>query len=188
VRQYEQEAAKNRANRIWIQTYQLRYQATSRWYVVTDFLRRENRIAQLNWSRFKESPIDTVIITDLHARGGHTFALRHGSNTLSVEGGYKLFEQDRHNLAGVSTPGLPTRQAALHSITLQHGPSVALVWELPGRGRILLDGWVQWATTQYKYRLSDEIFVGQTYTAEQLNNVERRVYVFFNLTGQILLR
>lgn len=188
VRAFQQEQAKNRANRIWIQNYQVRYTAPSRWYGLVDLLRRENRIAQLNWARFSETPIDTVVITDLHLRGGRTFSSPKLGGDLSIELGYKLFRQDRHYLAGVSVPGLPTRQAALHAITLQHGPSTTLVWELPGRGRILLDGWLQWARTRNRYKLSNELFVGQTFTADQLAFVDRHLYVFFNLTGQVLLR
>jgi len=188
VRQFALEESKNRANRIWIQQYQARYQATPSWYFLVDGLRRENRIAQLNWSRFKESPIDTIVLIDLHLRAGHTLVSRHKGTSLSIEGGYKLVRQDRHNLAGVTQPGLPTRQAALHTITAQQGPSIALAWELPGRGRILLDSWLQWAVTRYKYRLSEQIFVGQTYTASQLNTPDKHLYVFFNLTGQLLLR
>jgi hypothetical protein len=187
VRQFAQEESKNRANRIWIQTYQLRYQAPKRYYLLADLLRRENRIAQLNWSRFTESPIDTVILTDLHLRLGRTFSHRPSGTDITLEAGYKLFRQSRHNLAGVSTPGQPTRQAALHTITRQHGPSLMAVWELPGRGRILLDTWLQWATTKYRYRPSNELFIGQTYTSAQLGAVDRRLYPFFTITGQILL-
>lgn len=188
VREFAQEQAKNRANRIWIQNYQLRYNAPRRWYALADLLRRENRIAQLNWAQFSETPIDTVVVTDLHLRGGKSFASARLGGEISIEAGYKLFRQDRHYLAGVAVPGLPTRQAALHTITLQHGPSTALVWELPGRGRIILDGWLQWARTRNRYKLSNEVFVGQTYSAEQLAVVDRRLYVFFNLTGQVVLK
>ncbi len=186
VRQFAQEQAKNRSNRIWIQTYQARYQAPRQFYWLTDYIRRENRIAQLNWERFTESPIDTVVINDLHTRVGKTLRWAGSAATVSLEAGYKLFKQDRHFIGGVSTAGLPTRQAALHNITLQHGPTTAVVWELPGRGRIVADGWVQWARTRNRFKITEEPFVGQTYRAEDLQAVERRLYFFFNVQGQVL--
>ena len=188
VRDFEQEASKNRANRIWLQNYTMRYQGPRGWFFSGEAIRRENRLALLNWHNFTESPIDTVIQTDLHGKVGRMLYLKKGGTQLTVQAGFKLFRQDRHYLAGVTETGKPTRQAALHAITLQNGPTAALVWELPGRGRISLDGWYQFATTVNRYQLSDEVFIGQTFSAADLSFVNYKEYFFFNLTGAVVLR
>jgi hypothetical protein len=190
VRRYDSEAEKNRSNRIWILQHNLSLRLPQGFAAKVDLLRRENRIAQLNWVRFSENPIDTVVITEFHPRLGRSWvpvaSISSSTWQLTTEAGYKLFRQSRRYLAGLAVAGSPTRQIALHTITVQHGPSANMQINWPGRGSINADCWAQWQVVRNRYRISEQPFIGASFRQTDLDRVTTQFYFFFNLSGSLL--
>jgi hypothetical protein len=182
VRDFEGQQDKNRSNRILLFNHQIEYRLASRWRILAELLRRENRLSQLNWEKFSESPIDTVTLYDLAVRSQYLSA-QDFNGQWSVQLGYRAFWQVRKSRASLSDPSVGAKLIYLKSYFVQQGPQLKFLFRKDDR--ILLQGelWLQWSEQFFAYSRSDKVYLGNNYTPEQLASRDRRFLPFFSLQG-----
>jgi hypothetical protein len=185
VRDRASEQARNRASRVLEQTQSLSYQLRPRLLLLADYVRRENRVGQLQWQQFRESPLDTSITHDLTAGARQSWGGKRGTTSLRL--GYRLLEQRNYGRAALlpeTTTGPASTLIFLHSITRQHGPEVAV--ERRANAGFTLAGslWLQWMRTYSTYTPGRGVFSGSSYTAADLAQETRRVVPYFELTAE----
>ena len=183
VRDLAAEQARNRASRVLEQTQSLTYQLRPRLLLLADYVRRENRVGQLNWARFRESPLDTSVTHDFAAGARQSWSGRRGSTSLRL--GYRLLEQRNYGRAAL----LPEPSAAnptatliyLHGITRQQGPELAVERRAPAGFSLTASVWLQWLRTFSTYRAGPGAFIGSSYSALDLARETRRLLPYFEL-------
>ena len=182
VRDFESQQDKNRSNRVLIFNHQIDYRLSGRWRILSELLRRENRLSQLNWGRFSESPIDTVIVYDLAARTQYQSASEFNGQ-WSVQAGYRAFWQIRKSRASISDPSSGAKLIYLKSYFVQQGPQIRFLFRKDERIQVQGEIWLQWSQQFYSYSKSDKIYLGNNFTEQQLASRERRFLPFFTLQG-----
>ena len=185
VRDLTSEQARNRASRVLEQTQALTYQLRPRLLLLADYARRENRVGQLDWTRFRESPLDTSVTHDFSVGARQSWAGPKGSTSLRL--GYRLLEQRNYGRAALETDA-PTGPAAtliyLHSITRQQGPEVAVERRATAGFTLTASIWLQWLRTYSTYTTGQGAYTGSTYTALDLDRETRRLLPYFELTAE----
>ena len=185
VRDRATEQARNRASRVLEQTQSISYQLRPRLLLLADYARRENRVGQLQWEQFRESPLDTSVTHDLTAGLRQTWAGRRGGTSLRL--GYRLLEQRNYGRAALITDD-PTGPASvliyLHNITRQHGPELAVERHTPAGFNLVASVWLQWMRTFSTYEPGRGAFTGTSYTAADLDRETRRILPYFELTAE----
>ena len=185
VRDQPAEQARNRASRVLEQTQSLTYQLRPRLLLLADYQRRENRVGQLNWTRFRESPLDTSVTHDLSIGGRQSWAGPRGSTSLRL--GYRLLEQRNYGRAALQLDNLtgPASQLVyLHTITRQQGPEVAVERRTPAGFNLTASIWLQWLRTYSAYSVGKGAYAGSSYTAVDLAQETRRVLPYFELAAE----
>ncbi|OON70820.1 hypothetical protein [Hymenobacter sp. CRA2] len=186
VRDRPSEQLRNRASRVLELEQHLQWEVRPQWLLTLDYQRRENRIGQLNWQAFKESPLDTTIIHDLSL--GMRRGWRGVRGQSSVRAGYRFLEQRSHQRAallpeGSGSPGL----IYLHALTRQQGPELS--YERRAGPLVLTTSlWLQQLQNLYRYRAGRGSYVGSTYTAEELAQTNKRLLPYFELLLEWQLR
>lgn len=181
VRDFESQQDKNRSNRVLLIAHQGEYRFNQKWKVMGDFLRRENRLSQLNWERFSESPIDTVTIYDISMKG--QLAQNQSGSEKGFQLGYRAYWQVRKAKASLIDPGNGARLIFLRTVIIQQGPQLRFIWSKPGKFSLSAEVWMQWSSQYFTYKKSDESFLGNNYTAEQLAFRDDRFLPFFTING-----
>ncbi len=186
VRDLATEQARNRASRVLEQTQGLTYQLRPRLLLLADYARRENRVGQLNWTRFRESPLDTSVTHDLTASLRQSWAGRRGGTSLRL--GYRLLEQRNYGRAALlpDGPGPATSSSLIYlrGITRQQGPEVAVERHATAGFHLTASVWLQWLRTYSTYAVGPGTFVGSSYSALDLARETRRVLPYFELTAE----
>jgi hypothetical protein len=183
VRNFATEQLKNRSNRIFLTNHNIDATLTKRWHTLIDFTRRENRLSLLNWSEFKESPLDTVVIYDASIRFQYYWQNSKGSSVQTFAG-YRYFRQTRQNEVGLSTETGGVLAIALDNIILQHGPRFGLSWQTSFGLYCYMDLWLQTNRVYYRYDPTTRIYLGQSYTAEQLAQQQNQFLPYFTITAR----
>jgi len=186
VRDQATEQARNRASRVLEQTQSISYQLRPRLLLLADYVRRENRVGQLDWTRFRESPLDTSVTHDLNIGARQSWAGPRGSTSLRL--GYRLLEQRNYGRAAL----LPEPTAAsstinliyLHGITRQQGPEVAVERRATAGFNLTASLWLQWMRTYSTYTVGRGSFIGTSYSAGDLARETERVLPYFELTAE----
>ena len=185
VRDLTSEQARNRASRVLEQTQSLTYQLRPRLLLLADYVRRENRVGQLNWTKFRESPLDTSVTHDFSAGARQSWVGPRGSTSLRL--GYRLLEQRNYGRAAllpdVSAANPASTVIYLHNITRQQGPEVAVERRAPGFA-LTASLWLQWMRTFSTYTTGKGAFIGSSYSAVDLERETRRVLPYFELTAE----
>ena len=185
VRDQPTEQARNRASRVLEQTQSLTYQLRPHLLLLADYQRRENRVGQLDWTRFRESPLDTSVTHDLSIGGRQSWTGRRGSTSLRL--GYRLLEQRNYGRAALQldNPTGPASQLIyLHSITRQQGPEVAVERRATAGFNLTASVWLQWLRTYSAYSVGKGAYAGSSYTAVDLAQETRRVLPYFELAAE----
>ena len=175
VRDFAAQQDKNRSNRVLLFQHQIDYRTGSRSGIVAEILRRENRLSQLNWNRFSESPIDTVVVSDLALRYRLVY------RGVALQGGYRAFWQLRKSRASMPDPGQGASLIFLKSYFVQQGPQLRMEKDAGRRLRLQGELWLQWTSQFFRFSKSNLPYFGSPVTAEQLAVRERRVLPFFSL-------
>lgn len=187
VRDFESVQDKNRSNRVLIFNNQATYTFSARWKLFADALRRENRLSQLNWGNFSESPIDTVTIYDLSLRTQYQQTAN--QNTVwSVQAGYRAFWQVRKSKASLTDPAQGARLIFLRHYIVQQGPQLKVLWQASQRWEFMSEFWLQWTSQYYRYQEAADVYIGSSYTSEQLAFKDRRFLPYFTVKGLYFLR
>lgn len=187
VRDRPSEQARNRASRVLELEQHLQWEVRPQWLLLLDYQRRENRIGQLNWAAFKESPLDTTIVHDLSAGLRRGWRGVRGQSSLRV--GYRFLEQRSHQRAalvpeGAGLPGL----IYLRTLTRQQGPELAFE-RRAGAFVLTTSLWLQQLQNLYRYRPGQGSYVGgSSYTAEELQVRSSRLLPYFELLLEYQLR
>ena len=188
VRDRASEQVRNRASRVLEQTQSLTYQLRPRLLVLVDFVRRENRLGQLQWPAFRESPLDTSITQDFGVALRQSWAGVRGATTLRL--GYHLLEQRGYGLAtllpnaGGSGPAAPKAAAIyLHQITRQHGPEAAIERRATAGFTLAASLWLQWRRTFSTYETGQGLPRGSGYLVADLARETRQLVPYFEITG-----
>lgn len=186
VRDLAAEQARNRASRVLEQTQSITYQLRPRLLLLADYVRRENRVGQLNWTQFRESPLDTSVTHDLSIGGRQSWVGTTGSTSLRL--GYRLLEQRNYGRAALvldQPTGPSTALIYLHTITRQQGPELA-VERHSGSGSFNLTAsiWLQWMRTYSSYTRGKGTYSGSSYTALDLDRDTRRLLPYFELAAE----
>jgi hypothetical protein len=181
VRDFENQQDKNRSNRVLIFSHQAEYWFDQKWKLLADLLRRENRLSQLNWERFSESPIDTVTIYDLSLKGQYAFGEK--GEERGLQWGYRAYWQVRKAKASLLDPAVGSKLIFLRTVIIQQGPQIRWVWSKPGRYSLSADFWLQWSSQYFTYKRSDEVFLGNSYTTEQLAFRDHRFLPYFTINA-----
>ena len=185
VRDRASEQARSRASRVLEQTQSLSYQPRPRLLLLADYVRRENRVGQLDWARFRESPLDTSVTHDFSLGARQSWAGPRGSASLRL--GYRLLEQRNYGRAALlldNPTGPATSLIYLHSITRQHGPEVAVERRSAAGFSLTASVWLQWLRTFSTYTTGPGTFAGSSYTALDLARETRRVLPYFELAAE----
>ncbi|MBF9222849.1 hypothetical protein [Hymenobacter ruricola] len=186
VRDQPTEQARNRASRVLEQTQGLTYQLRPRLLLLADYVRRENRVGQLNWDQFRESPLDTSVTHDFSIGARQGWAGPRGSTSLRL--GYRLLEQRNYGRAALlpeaTAPNLAPQLIYLHNITRQHGPEVAVERHATAGFNLTASLWLQWLRTFSTYAVGRGSFVGSSYSALDLARETSRVLPYFELTAE----
>ncbi len=186
VRDQAAEQARNRASRVLEQTQSLSFALRPRLLLLADYVRRENRVGQLQWSAFKESPLDTSVIHDLTAGLRQQWAGPRGSTSLRLS--YRLLEQRNYGRALL----LPEAGASastgqgiyLHNITRQHGPEVAAERHIARRLDVSARLWLQFLHTYNTTRAATSVFTtAPSYLAADLAAEQQRVLPYFEVNA-----
>ena len=186
VRDFASQQDKNRSNRVLIFNHILDTKLSQRWHVLSEGLRRENRLSQLNWERFSESPIDTVIIHDLACRLQWTFSGKKAN--WGIQAGYRAFWQVRKSKGNLADPGVGSVLIFLKSYFLQQGPQFKFHVSANEKLRFQGEFWLQRSSQYFRYRRSLGGFAGTTFSPEQLAQREDRWLPFFSIQGVWLLK
>ncbi len=186
VRDLTSEQARNRASRVLEQTQSLSYQLRPRLLLLADYVRRENRVGQLNWARFRESPLDTSVTHDFSAGARQSWTGRRGSTSLRL--GYRLLEQRNYGRAALlpeaTAPNPTARLIYLHNITRQQGPELAVERRATAGFTLTASIWLQWMRTFSTYAPGPGTYVGSSYTALDLARETHRVLPYFELAAE----
>jgi hypothetical protein len=178
VRDFETEQGKNRSNRILLTNISGRYTVNKNYALQLDVLRRENRLSQLNWKKFAESPIDTVVIWDFTAKLQRSFtSLR---TNLRFDLGYRTFRQSRSNTTGINEGG-GSKLAYVSNIILQHGPVSSLSVQLKNGFNLSAEIWIQSTAIYNDYQKTNTSYTGPATTTAELDVVQRNFFPNFNL-------
>jgi hypothetical protein len=183
VRNFATEQLKNRSNRIFLTNHNIDATLTKRWHTLIDFTRRENRLSLLNWSAFRESPLDTVVIYDASIRFQYYWQNTKGSSVRTFAG-YRYFRQTRQNEVGLSTETGGVVAIALDNIILQHGPRLGVSWQTSFGLFCYADIWLQTNRVYYRYDPTTRVYLGQSYSAEQLAQQQNQFLPYFTLTAR----
>ncbi|MET4075128.1 hypothetical protein [Hymenobacter sp. UYCo722] len=184
VRDQATEQARNRASRVLEQSQSLSYQLRPRLLLLADYQRRENRVGQLNWTQFRESPLDTSVTHDLSIGARQSWAGPRGSTSLRL--GYRLLEQRNYGRAALlrdQPTGPATSLIYLHNITRQQGPEVGIERRAGGL-TLTASLWLQWLRTYYAYQTGKGSFTGTSYAAADLDRETRRVLPYFEVAAE----
>ena len=185
VRDQAAEQARNRASRVLEQSQSLSYQLRPRLLLLADYQRRENRVGQLDWTRFRESPLDTSVTHDLNVGARQSWAGPRGSTSLRL--GYRLLEQrnDGRGALLLELPtGPPTQFIYLRNITRQQGPEVGIERRAGGL-TLAASLWLQWLRTYYTYQPGKGTYSGgSSYAAADLAQETRRVLPYFEVAAE----
>jgi hypothetical protein len=100
---------------------------------------------------------------------------------MMLQVGYKSYLQTRRFESGIAEAGKPVVSGYIKSFNLQHGPWLSGNILRGDRLRLYADTWLQWAQTKYKYRRTEQPFVGQSISGTTLRSVTKQFYLFFNL-------
>ena len=186
VRDLVTEQARNRASRVLEQTQSITYQARPHLLLLADYVRRENRVAQLNWAKFRESPLDTSVTHDFSLGARQNWVGLKGNTSLRL--GYRLLEQRNYGRAAllpeVTASSSLVRLIYLHNITRQQGPEVAVERHTTTGFHLTASLWLQWLRTFSTYNTGSGSFVGSSYSALDLERETRRVLPYFELTAE----
>lgn len=186
VRDLAAEQARNRASRVLEQTQSLTYQLRPHLLLLADYVRRENRVGQLDWARFRESPLDTSVTHDLAAGARQSWAGPRGTTSLRL--GYRLLEQRNYGRAALlpeATAGNSTATLIyLHSITRQQGPELAVERRATAGFNLAASVWLQWLRTYSTYAPGAGTYPGSSYSALDLARETRRLLPYFELTAE----
>ena len=182
VRDYSSENLKNRSNRIFLTTHNLQYKIHPKITLLADFIRRENRLGLFDWEKFRESPIDTVVIYDITLRSKYQITKSH--YTFGITAGYRYFRQTRHNLAGYTENGSGVITIALQNVTLQHGPKLSLEYSWKQRLYLYADCWLQYNRVYYTYTKGTEPYIGQSYTENDLGLRQKNLFPYFTFSAK----
>ncbi|MBF9239019.1 hypothetical protein I2I05_16575 [Hymenobacter sp. BT683] len=185
VRDRASEQARNRASRVLEQTQSISYQLRPRLLLLADYVRRENRVGQLNWAQFRESPLDTSVTHDFTLGARQSWAGLRGSTSLRL--GYRLLEQRNYGRAALlldDPTGPATTLIFLHNVTRQHGPEVAVERRATAGFNVSASVWLQWLRTFSTYTTGSGTFIGSSYTALDLARETSRVLPYFELTAE----
>jgi hypothetical protein len=186
VRDFASQQDKNRSNRVLIFNHQADVRLHARWRIFTEALRRENRLSQLNWKDFSESPIDTVVLYDLALRAQWA-STSDSRKPWSVQMGYRAFWQVRKSKASLSDPATGVGLIYLQSYFVQQGPQIKFRYEALERIRFQGEVWLQWSSQFFRYEKGEGTFLGNTFSQEQLSVRDQRFLPFFNLQGTWLI-
>ncbi|MDB5236535.1 MAG: hypothetical protein JWR44_3528 [Hymenobacter sp.] len=184
VRDLEAEQARNRASRVLEQTQSITYQLRPRLLLLADYVRRENRVGQLNWSQFRESPLDTSVTHDFSASARQSWVGPKGSTSLRL--GYRLLEQRNYGRAALlseATTGPASTLIYLHGITRQQGPELGIERRAAGFN-LTASVWLQWLRTYSTYTPGKGAYAGSSYTALDLDRETHRLLPYFELTAE----
>jgi hypothetical protein len=185
VRDRASEQTRNRASRVLEQTQSISYQLRPRLLLLADYVRRENRLGQLQWREFRESPLDTSVTHDFTAGLRQSWNGRRGSTSL--RGGYRLLEQRNYGRAAL-LPETPTGPAStliyLRNIARQHGPEVAVERRAIAGFNLAASVWLQWLRNYYSYTPGSGSYIGTSYLQADLEQETRRILPYFELTAE----
>ena len=192
VRDRASEQSRNRASRVLEQTQALTYQLRPQLLVLLDYVRRENRLGQLEWPAFRESPLDTAITQDFALGLRRGWAGAGGATTLRL--GYHLLEQRGYGRATLLPPAggsgpTATRAAPifLRQITRQHGPEAAVERRAAAGSGLTASLWLQWRRTFATYETGAGLPGGSAFLATDLARETRQLVPYFEVTGSWLL-
>ncbi|GAB2946341.1 hypothetical protein GCM10027048_09130 [Hymenobacter coalescens] len=187
VRDRAAEQLRNRASRVLELEQHLQWQLHPQWLLSLDYQRRENRLGQLNWQTFRESPLDTTILHDL------SLGLRRGwrgtRGQSSLRAGYRFLEQRSHQRAALLPDDAgPAGLIYLRTLTRQHGPELAYE-RRAGPLTLTTSLWLQQLQNLYRYRSGRGAYAGSsTYTAAELSQHTARLLPYFELLLEWQLR
>lgn len=186
VRDFESQKDKNRSNRVLIFNHNLDTRIHKRWHILAEALRRENRLSQLNWERFSESPIDTVTLHDLAAR--LQWLSRTGKKTnWALQLGYRAFWQVRKSKGNLTDPA-GTVLIFLRSYFVQQGPQMKFQISANDRLRVQGEFWLQRSSQYFRYKKGEGGLAGTSFSPEQLSVREDRWLPFFSVQGVWILK
>jgi hypothetical protein len=186
VRDRASEQVRNRASRVLELEQHLQWEVRPRWLLSLDYQRRENRLGQLNWQTFKESPLDTTILHDMSLGLRRGWQGLHGQSSLRA--GYRFLEQRSHQRAALLPEGSGAAGLIyLRTLTRQHGPELSYE-RRAGPLTLSTSLWLQQLQNLYRYRAGRGGYVGSTYTAEELAQRSSRLLPYFELLLEWQLR
>ncbi|MES2387435.1 MAG: hypothetical protein V4543_05505 [Bacteroidota bacterium] len=175
---YKSQSLQDRSNRIFLTTQNLEYRFGRKYAVLLDFIRRENRFGLLDWERFRESPLDTVITYDVTLRGRRNIIMT-GKGVFRMELGYRLFRTGRHDKGSLTGADTVNYLIYTNNVTLQHGPKFTAAWDMGSKLQFSADCWMMTSRIFTTYRKTNVAYIGNDIPIKSLQTVLNNFYPYF---------
>ena len=155
------------------------WRPTAKWQSELSFRRKETHQSYLDWLRFTETTLDTVLLLTIEQRNRYEVDLKQRKSKLLLEAGYKHFNQTKKFKAPMVGLDNAQRAISLRQVNLQTGPRFSFGYRHRNRSEIDLDLWLQFQVRANRFReLEGVTVIGAAYLEEDLRrtNTEIRPY------------
>lgn len=147
-----------------------------KWQSEISMRRKETHQSYLDWARFTETTLDTVLLLTIEQKNRYEMNLRGGKSKLLLEAGYKHFNQSKKFKAPMVGEDNLLKAISLKQITLQTGPRLSIGYRDRRRSTIDLDLWFQFQVRANRFQELENITViGAAYLEENLRETTTEI-------------
>ncbi len=134
-----------------------------------EFRRKETHQSYLDWARFTETTLDTVILLNIDQQNQYEFDLGGKSAKLFVMGGYRHFNQSKKFKAPMVGEDNLLKTISLRQVTLQTGPQISIGYRDRRRSTIDFLLWMQYQVRKSRFaELEGVQVIGASYFESDL--------------------
>ena len=145
------------------------WRPTDRFRSQLEFRRKETHQSYLDWARFTETTLDTVILLNIDQRNRYEFDLKNRKVKLFVEAGYRHFNQSKEFKAPMIGEDNLLKTISLRQTTLQTGPQFSFGYRDRRRSTIDFLLWMQFQVRKNRFDELDGVqAIGAAYNEVEL--------------------
>lgn len=141
-----------------------------------EFRRKETHQSYLDWARFTETTLDTVILLNVDWRNRYQLGASNKKSSLFIEGGYRHFNQSKKFKAPMIGEDNLLKTISLRQVTLQTGPQISFGYRDRRRSTIDFLLWMQFQVRKNRFsELNDIQAIGAAYFESDLREVATEI-------------
>ena len=138
--------------------------------------RKETHRSYIDWPRFTETTLDTVILLTIDQRNRYEIDLNRGQAKMLLEAGYRHFNQSKKFKAPMVGEDNLLKAISLRQVTLQTGPRLSVGYRNRRRSTIDLELWLQFQVRANRFReLQGVTVIGAAYLEEELRETTTEI-------------